>query len=93
MQVESTLSMQALAPKVKEMQAKYANDPERLQVCVWGVGWGGVGWVGVGCVGCVWVVVVVVGGGLVLCEQRVPLKCVVPIWKVCRGGWCRHVRQ
>ncbi|PSC67864.1 inner membrane PPF-chloroplastic isoform B [Micractinium conductrix] len=31
-QVESTLSMQALAPKVKEMQAKYANDPERLQV-------------------------------------------------------------
>ncbi|KAL4428994.1 hypothetical protein ABPG77_006033 [Micractinium sp. CCAP 211/92] len=31
-QVESTLSMQALQPKVKELQAKYANDPERLQV-------------------------------------------------------------
>lgn len=24
--------MQALQPKVKELQAKYANDPERLQV-------------------------------------------------------------
>jgi hypothetical protein len=35
LQVESTLSMQALQPRVKEMQAKYANDPERLQV-----GWG-----------------------------------------------------
>ena len=31
-QVESTLSMQALQPRVKELQAKYANDPERLQV-------------------------------------------------------------
>lgn len=31
-QVESTLSMQALQPKVKELQAKYANDSERLQV-------------------------------------------------------------
>lgn len=31
-QVESTLSMQALQPKVKELQAKYANDAERLQV-------------------------------------------------------------
>lgn len=24
--------MQALQPRVKELQAKYANDPERLQV-------------------------------------------------------------
>ena len=31
-QVESTLSMQALQPRVKELQAKYANDAERLQV-------------------------------------------------------------
>lgn len=31
-QVESTLSMQAMAPKVKALQAKYANDPERLQM-------------------------------------------------------------
>ncbi|EFN53953.1 hypothetical protein CHLNCDRAFT_25162, partial [Chlorella variabilis] len=31
-QVESTLSMQAMQPRVKELQAKYANDPERLQV-------------------------------------------------------------
>lgn len=31
-QVQSTLSMQALQPKVKELQSKYANDPERLQV-------------------------------------------------------------
>lgn len=32
-QVESTLSMQALQPRVKELQAKYAGDQERLQVC------------------------------------------------------------
>jgi membrane protein insertase Oxa1/YidC/SpoIIIJ len=32
LQVESTLSMQAMQPKVKALQAKYANDPERLQV-------------------------------------------------------------
>lgn len=31
-QVESTLSMQQLQPKVKELQAKYANDQERLQM-------------------------------------------------------------
>lgn len=31
-QVESTLSMQALQPRVKELQAKFANDSERLQV-------------------------------------------------------------
>lgn len=31
-QVESTLSMQQLQPKVKELQAKYANDAERLQM-------------------------------------------------------------
>lgn len=31
-QVESTLSMQALQPRVKGLQAKFANDPERLQV-------------------------------------------------------------
>ncbi len=31
-QVESTLAMQALAPKVKVLQAKFAADPERLQV-------------------------------------------------------------
>ena len=31
-QVESTLSMQALQPKVKALQAKYAGDQERLQV-------------------------------------------------------------
>ena len=32
MQVESTLAVQALAPSVKELQAKHANDPERLQL-------------------------------------------------------------
>lgn len=31
-QVESTLAVQALAPSVKELQAKHANDPERLQL-------------------------------------------------------------
>jgi YidC/Oxa1 family membrane protein insertase len=31
-QVESTLAMQALAPRVKALQAKFAADPERLQV-------------------------------------------------------------
>lgn len=31
-QVESTLSMQALQPRIKDLQAKFANDPERLQV-------------------------------------------------------------
>ena len=31
-QVESTLSMQQLQPKVKELQTKYANDAERLQM-------------------------------------------------------------
>ncbi|PRW39360.1 ALBINO3 chloroplastic isoform B [Chlorella sorokiniana] len=31
-QVESTLSMQSLQPRVKELQAKYAGDQERLQV-------------------------------------------------------------
>lgn len=31
-QVESTMSMQSLQPKVKELQAKYANDQERLQI-------------------------------------------------------------
>lgn len=31
-QVESTLSMQSLQPRVKELQAKYANDQERLQI-------------------------------------------------------------
>lgn len=33
--------MQAMQPRVKELQAKYANDPERLQVggqSFWGVG-------------------------------------------------------
>ena len=30
-QVESTLRMQQLQPAVKELQAKYANDQERLQ--------------------------------------------------------------
>ena len=36
-QVESTLSMQAMQPKVKALQAKYANDPERLQVGAGGI--------------------------------------------------------
>ncbi|KAG2454439.1 hypothetical protein HYH02_001458 [Chlamydomonas schloesseri] len=31
-QVESTLSLQALQPRVKELQAKYADDPENLQL-------------------------------------------------------------
>lgn len=31
-QVESTLSLQALQPRVKELQAKYADDPETLQL-------------------------------------------------------------
>lgn len=31
-QVESTLSLQALQPRVKELQAKFANDPENLQL-------------------------------------------------------------
>ncbi|KAI8112223.1 hypothetical protein M9434_003547 [Picochlorum sp. BPE23] len=31
-QVESTLRMQQLQPRVKELQAKYANDAERLQM-------------------------------------------------------------
>lgn len=31
-QVESTLSMQSMQPRVKELQAKFANDPERLQM-------------------------------------------------------------
>lgn len=31
-QVESTLRMQQLQPRVKELQAKYANDQERLQM-------------------------------------------------------------
>ncbi|CAD7704454.1 unnamed protein product [Ostreobium quekettii] len=30
-QVESSISMQALQPRIKEMQEKYKNDPERLQ--------------------------------------------------------------
>jgi YidC/Oxa1 family membrane protein insertase len=30
--VESTLSLQALQPRVKELQAKYADDPETLQL-------------------------------------------------------------
>lgn len=30
-QVESTISMQALQPRVKDLQAKYQKDPERLQ--------------------------------------------------------------
>jgi YidC/Oxa1 family membrane protein insertase len=30
--MESTLAMQAVAPRVKELQAKYANDPETLQL-------------------------------------------------------------
>lgn len=32
LQMESTLAMQAVAPRVKELQAKYANDPETLQL-------------------------------------------------------------
>lgn len=31
-QVESTVSMQALQPRVRELQAKFANNPERLQM-------------------------------------------------------------
>ncbi|GAB4814151.1 hypothetical protein N2152v2_001197 [Parachlorella kessleri] len=31
-QVESTLALQSLQPRVKELQAKFANDAERLQV-------------------------------------------------------------
>lgn len=31
-QVQSTLSLQALQPQVKELQAKYANDQEKLQL-------------------------------------------------------------
>lgn len=31
-QVESTVAMQAIQPRVKEMQARYPNDPERLQM-------------------------------------------------------------
>ena len=31
-QVESSIMMQGLQPKVKELQAMYANDPERLQM-------------------------------------------------------------
>eukprot|EP00882_Tetradesmus_deserticola_P014003 GHRQ01014879.1.p1 GENE.GHRQ01014879.1~~GHRQ01014879.1.p1 ORF type:complete len:407 (+),score=117.05 GHRQ01014879.1:237-1457(+) len=30
--MESTLAMQAVAPRVKELQARYANDPETLQL-------------------------------------------------------------
>ena len=33
-QVQSTLGLQAMQPRVKELQAKYANDPERIQVGV-----------------------------------------------------------
>lgn len=32
MQVQSTVSLQALQPKVKELQAKYANDQQALQL-------------------------------------------------------------
>ena len=31
-QVESTISMQALQPRVRELQARYKNDPEKLQL-------------------------------------------------------------
>ena len=31
-QIEGSVNMQALQPKVKELQAMYANDPERLQM-------------------------------------------------------------
>ena len=31
-QVESSLQMQAMQPRIKELQAMYANDPERLQL-------------------------------------------------------------
>lgn len=31
-QVASTLAVQALAPSIKELQNKHANDPERLQL-------------------------------------------------------------
>lgn len=31
-QVQSTVALQALSPRVKELQAKYANDPETLQL-------------------------------------------------------------
>jgi membrane protein insertase Oxa1/YidC/SpoIIIJ len=32
--MESTMAMQAVQPRVKDLQAKYANEPETLQV--WG---------------------------------------------------------
>lgn len=32
LQMESTIAMQAVAPRVKELQARYANDPENLQL-------------------------------------------------------------
>ena len=32
MQVQSTMAMQALQPSVKQLQAQYANEPEKLQV-------------------------------------------------------------
>lgn len=35
-QVQSTVAIQALQPYVKELQTKYANDKETLQVCVHG---------------------------------------------------------
>jgi YidC/Oxa1 family membrane protein insertase len=31
-QVESTLKVQAISPRVKELQAKFPNDQERLQL-------------------------------------------------------------
>jgi YidC/Oxa1 family membrane protein insertase len=31
-QMESTMAMQAVQPRVKDLQAKYANEPETLQV-------------------------------------------------------------
>lgn len=32
MQVQSSLAVQALQPRVKELQARYANEPETLQL-------------------------------------------------------------
>jgi YidC/Oxa1 family membrane protein insertase len=32
MEVESSIAMQGLQPRVKELQAMYANDAERLQM-------------------------------------------------------------
>lgn len=32
LQMESTMAMQAVQPRVKDLQAKYANEPETLQV-------------------------------------------------------------